>query len=40
MYRVIESTLTFLKQLRARSTGFPDFYDEVLNEIIGFKRVY
>jgi len=40
MYRVIESTLSVLKQLRARSTGFVDFYVEVLKEIIGLKRVY
>ena len=40
IYRVTESSLSVLKQLRARSTGFVDFYVEVLKEIMGFKRVY
>ena len=32
-----ESTLSALKQLRARSTGFVDFYVKVFKQIVGLK---
>ena len=40
IYCVIESTLSVLKQLRAGSIGFAEFYVKVLIQIIGFKRMY